>query len=94
MKRFYLLPLFLVMLTSCKYGSYYEAKKSCNEWSKKVQYKIDGVERNYRFCRKEEETNQMLGFEYKNIKPINYKYSDFYEIEDRGAFKVKKRFKY
>ncbi|MBO8232223.1 hypothetical protein CU311_06000 [Prochlorococcus marinus str. MU1402] len=95
MKRFYLLPLSLIMLTGCKYGSYYEAKEACNEWSNKVpNYAIGNSSFKFRYCRKEEETSQVLGFEYINIKPIIYKYSDFYKIKDPSATKIKKRFKY
>tara|TARA_B100000212_G_scaffold147088_1_gene110469 strand:- start:1117 stop:1431 length:315 start_codon:yes stop_codon:yes gene_type:complete len=97
MKRFYLLPLFLMMLTSCKYGSYYEAKEACYEWSSKfpdITVTSIGNRYDYRYCREEKETNQLLGFERINIKPIKYKYSDWEKIKDRFATKIKKRFKY
>ena len=86
-----------MMLTGCKYGSYYEAKEACDEWSNKfpditVTGLLNGYD--YRYCRQEKETNQLLGFERINIEPKNYKYSDWEKIEDRFEAKIKKRFKY
>ena len=36
MKRL-LLPLLLLMLSGCKYGSEYEAKEACEKWTKKAK---------------------------------------------------------
>ena len=56
MKRLLLAPL-LLMLTSCGYGSLYEAQLACANW-KDNQREKDGV----RFaCEQEPETMKMLG---------------------------------
>ena len=36
MKRL-LLPLLLLLLSGCKYGSYREAREACDEWMKKAK---------------------------------------------------------
>ena len=82
-----------MMLTSCKYGSYYEAREACDEWKNKVPITVT-LRISYRYCRDEKETNQLLGFERINIKPIYYESSDWQKIEDPSAAKIKKRFKY
>ena len=107
MKRF-LIPLLaaLALPTAVeanwfgKYGSYREAKEACNELSIKGgksfhMNRID-VEFEYdiRSCENEKETNQILGVEYINLKPVNYTWREWDEIENPYKEKVKKRFKY
>ena len=77
MKKLYLLPLLLVLLTGCKYeskyGSKYEANEACKKWvfkGFKYEYensygnKYDGYSRR---CSLEADTNQILGFEKKGL---------------------------
>ena len=102
MRRLLLAPLILV-LSSCSYGSSYEARKACGEWREKggtweEEYipwgynSTQTIDHAVRTCRSEEETNQILGFEDKNRKKdASYKVGE--DIPD-PKLKVIKRFKY
>ena len=59
MKSLLLFPLVLV-LTSCSYGSLYEAQNACDDWVDKNNEKKSTKVRNF-YCIVEEETNQVLG---------------------------------
>tara|TARA_B100000214_G_C23627638_1_gene472453 strand:- start:116 stop:352 length:237 start_codon:yes stop_codon:yes gene_type:complete len=78
MKRFLLAPLILLVLSSCSYGSYYEARQACDKWKEAGS----SVER--RDCWNETYTNQVIGG--IDISKSN----SIYE----SNFKVIKRFKY
>ena len=64
MKRLLLFPLVLV-LTSCGYGSRYEALDACHDWVEKGPL----MDRRP-VCRVEKETKQVLGFDDKYGKVI------------------------
>ena len=103
MKKLYLLPLFLVLITGCKYeskyGSKYEANEACKKWvSKGFKYEFEGYystkNGNSRRCRLEAETNQILGFERKGVKREYYsKYMVEKELNQLKE-KVVKHFKF
>tara|TARA_B100001989_G_C24327445_1_gene358245 strand:+ start:422 stop:643 length:222 start_codon:yes stop_codon:yes gene_type:complete len=59
MKRL-LIPLILVLLTGCKYGSEYEAVQACDKWRYKQTEEV------YIFCEKESSTRKILGIFSKN----------------------------
>ena len=52
----YLIPLVLMLLSGCKYGSRYEADIACSKWMKKNQSK-------YYYCKNDLDTNQILGLD-------------------------------
>ena len=83
MKRL-LLPLLLLLLSGCKYGSEREALEACDEWMTKVKSEIlempfTGVpgyhpddykkQRFSRYCDNERRTKKVLGIE--NDRKIN-----------------------
>ena len=92
-----ILPVFLaVLVTGCSYGSYYEASEACREWSdngkpykrtNKWNKNIDKA--NSRYCRDEDRTNQILGFERVGIKR-----GRTYDSSKLLDSKVTKRFRY
>ena len=81
-----------------KYTSLYEARAACSKWSGKGgSFTWDGNSKGYpmtdylRNCIHEDETNQFLGREIKNIKNgAHYKFRETPPIRQ----KVMKRFKY
>ena len=93
MKKIYLLSLLLFLITGCKYGSKYEAQKSCEKWANKG-FTVSFVDKQFktRRCWNEQATNRYLGFEYKGAENKFYKYSEWdrLNIEEQ----VVKRFKY
>ena len=108
MKRLLIAPLIL-LLTSCSYGSFYEAQEACEEWRDKGgSYKFERERKNIknetyitissnrlRDCLNENETNQILGFQYFGCKK-----GDFVKLGPSKrnlpniTQKVVKRFKY
>ena len=100
MRRLLLAPLILV-LSSCSYGSYYEADKACQKWVSKggsYEYESNTSKRTYvstsklRECLIEEDTKQILGF-----TDTGKKNGDFYKYGERWPnrkMKLIKRFKY
>ena len=105
MKRLIIAPL-LLMLTSCGYGSEYEAREACQRWRQgggyfynsfnKQLFRLDDEPKErtrigIRFCEKDS-TNKILGMTYTGVRSGE-------EVElDRGLFqldrKVLKRFPY
>tara|TARA_B100000700_G_scaffold215670_1_gene237059 strand:+ start:1033 stop:1257 length:225 start_codon:yes stop_codon:yes gene_type:complete len=66
MKRLLLFPLVLI-LTSCGYGSLYEARNACNDWAR------DRNGSTYDFyydCEEEQQTNQVLGYQENNALEV------------------------
>lgn len=53
MKRLLLVPL-VFLLTSCSYGSRYEALQACYKWREKFRNSVP-------YCHYEDHTNQILG---------------------------------
>ena len=100
MKRLLLAPLILV-LSSCSYGSYYEAQQACRKWASKggsyqYEYLITSnstrlISSNIRYCQLEERTRQLLGF-----TDTNKRKGSFYKSGTRPDKKIKliKKFKY
>ena len=99
MKKTYLLPLLLVLITGCKYGSKYEANEACKKWVSKgfkYQYETYYSENNNgnsRRCRLEADTNQILGFEKKGLKRKFYSYYLLKELNQLKE-KVVKNFRF
>ena len=100
MKRFLLAPLILV-LSSCGYGSFYQAEEACWKWvSKGGSYQYEDLKlsnrttvrtSNIRHCEIEERTKQLLGF-----KDTNKRNGSFYKLGTRPDRKIKlvKKFQY
>ena len=99
MKKTYLLPLLLVLITGCKYGSKYEANEACKKWvSKGFKYQYESyysaiLNGNSRRCRLEADTNQILGFEKKGLKRKFYSYSALEKLNNLEE-KVVKYFRF
>jgi len=72
-KKLLLFPLLITFLSSCSYGSYFEAYSACQKWREKKGY------RNYD-CRDDSATNKILGRDtsadlsrdYKVLKRFKY----------------------
>ena len=78
-KNLVLLPCILFLLSSCKYGSSFEAKEACEKWKKKGgEFSVSNLAFNgdflnsftirLRTCRFDKLTNKYLGYEYKKLK--------------------------
>ena len=104
-KNLLLLPCVLFLLSSCKYGSSIEAKKSCSEWKAKGGFFSVGTYKlqllgygprsiNIRSCRWDKLTNQYLGYKYTKVK--KYQMIDPKDFYSNKKYKqvVVKRFKY
>ena len=100
MKRFYLLPLLLVLITGCRYGSKYEANEACVKWALKgFKYEYENYygtiyDGNSRRCFYESDTNQILGFEKKGVKRKFYSKILVEEELNQLREKVYKHFKF
>ena len=100
MRRLLLAPLILV-LSSCSYGSFYEAEKACFNWiDKGPTYKYESTDPNgnlfvetgsLRRCVGQNRTNQLIGLKDNNKR--NGAYYKLGTIPERKS-KVVKRFKY
>ena len=76
MKRLLITPL-LLMLTSCGYGSLYEAKQACSAWEENGPSSTNDSGYTYktRNCKVEEKTKQVLGlkrYKGKVLKRFSY----------------------
>ena len=60
-----ILPLLLLFLSSCKYGSEFEAKKACEKWSNKGNQ----IKR-YHFCQNDASTKKILGLYTEQYIPL------------------------
>ena len=89
MKKFYLFPFLLIMLTGCKYGSAVEAYKACKEWQAE-KYQKGGWD--LRLCKEDfGEQNRYIGLQWNGENKPSY---DDYRYWYRSEYKVIKRFKY
>ena len=91
MKRLLLAPLLLVM-TSCSYGSLYEAETACLEWKYKGgTYTVFNKKELIRECETETITKQVLGLTYPEvISGKTYSQKETHKFTD----KVVKRFRF
>ena len=93
-KNLLLLPCVLFLLSSCKYGSSFEAKDACEKWAKKggefsvLNLSLNPFATRLRSCRLDKLTNKYLGYEYKELKK-NKKYTreEYYKKEKRVVVK-------
>ena len=93
MKRLLLAPLLLVM-TSCSYGSLYEAETACLEWQYKggtFHRSVSDEKELIRWCETETITKQVLGLVHPEvISGKTYSQKETHKFTD----KVVKRFRF
>ena len=93
-KNLLLLPFLLFLLSSCKYGSSFEAKEACEKRKKKggefsvLNLSLNSFALRLRDCRLDKLTNKYLGYEYKKLKKNKqYTGEEYYKKEKRVVVK-------
>ena len=86
-KKLLLLPLTLIVLSSCSYPSSMEAGRACDkwEWEQKEELKKEGKSTDFVRCHFDEKSRKFLGIKFNPRTNGSINYRDY---------KVIKRYKY